>query len=215
MHNRYATLIYNQGGGIFRWFRDTFAGSEKAYDEQQGTDTYARLISEMPMDPGKTYVLPHFSVTGPPGFIPDSCGLITGLTLETTRGEILQGILEGVTFYLKECVDSLPEAGLGIENFIVTGGGSKSDRWIQLSADIMGRPFYRPAITEAGSLGVAILAGKGCGVFSSMEEGIDAMTRMDKEFIPDPQKQPVYQEKFAQYRKIWPLVGDYLRNLNK
>jgi len=213
--NTFISLIYNQGGILFKWFRDTFAGNEKEDDEQKGIDTYTRLISEMPRHPGNVYVLPHFMITGPPGFIPDSSGLITGLTLETTRGEILKGILEGATFYLKECVDSLPSAGIAIDSFIATGGGSKSDEWLQLSADIINRPFYRPVITEAGALGVAILAGKGSGIFSTFEEGVNAMIRIDREYTPDNETSAVYREKFSRYKELWPAVGNYLRGLNQ
>ena len=53
-------------------------------------------------------VLPHFTTTGPPNFIANSSGMIAGLHLETNRGEVLKGIIEGIAFYLKEVVDSLP-----------------------------------------------------------------------------------------------------------
>ena len=90
---------------------------------------------------------------------------MAGLYLDTSRGEILKGILEGNTFSLKECVETLPGAGIEINGFRSVGGGSKSDAWVQISADIMGKPFSRPKITEAGALGAAIIAGWGAGIF--------------------------------------------------
>ena len=92
-----------------------------------------------------------------------------GLKLETKRGEILKGILEGTTYYLRECVDSLPETGIKIDDYRAVGGGSKSDTWIQVCADIMGRPITRPVIIEAGALGAAMLAGIGKGVFPNVQ----------------------------------------------
>ena len=62
-------------------------------------------------------VLPHFTSTGPPNFIADSSGLIAGLHLETSRGEILKGIIEGIAFYLREVVDSLPETGIQTKDY--------------------------------------------------------------------------------------------------
>ena len=88
---------------------------------------------------------------------------MAGLKLETTRGDILKGIMEGTAFYLKQVVDGLPATGIRIDEFRATGGGSKSDAWIQLCADILGRPFVRPEVTEAGALGAALMAGVGCG----------------------------------------------------
>ena len=116
--------------------------------------------------------LPHFTATGPPQFIDDSCGVIAGLKLETTRGEILKGLIEASTFYLRECFERLPETGIEITDFRAVGGGSKSDAWVQICADILGRPFVRPRITEAGILGAAILAGTGSGIFRSLEDGV-------------------------------------------
>jgi xylulokinase len=210
---KFVSFIYNDGGSLFKWFRNTFAQTDKIVAEKGGRDIYADLIAEMPSEPGQVMVLPHFSTTGPPHFIADSCGFMAGLKLETTRGDILKGILEGVTFYIRECMDALPAAGIEISDFRVVGGGSKSDAWIQISADIMGRPFIRPKITEAGALGAAIMAGVGCGVFRSFQEGVDTMVRLDQTYEPDLKKHDLYQKRFEQYKKAWPLLQTYLREL--
>ena len=210
---RYVSFIYNQGGSLLKWFRDTFAAVEHHEARQAGHDIYPDLISEMPRGPSSIMALPHWSTTGPPEFISDSCGLLAGLRLETSRGDILKGLLEGVTFYLKECVESLPAVGIEIADLCAVGGGSKSDAWIQLSADIMGRPFVRPEITEAGILGAAIIAGTGQGIFPTLEDGVKAMVRLDRTFTPDPQQQKLYERWFEMYTRLWPLTKDYLREL--
>ena len=88
--------------------------------------------------------LPHWGPTGPPDFIDDSCGVMLGLKLETTRGDILKGLIEATTFYLRECLEALPATGITIEDFRAVGGGSKSEAWLQIVADVMGRPVVRP-----------------------------------------------------------------------
>ena len=212
---RYVSFIYNQGGSLLKWYRDTFAAADHARARAAGRDIYAELIAEMPSGPGRVVVLPHFSVTGPPDFISDSSGVIAGLRLETTRGEVLRGILEGATFYLKECVDNLPATGIDIAEYRAVGGGSKSDAWIQLSADILGRPFARPAVTEAGALGAAILAGVGHGAFASVEDGVAALVRLERRFEPDPALYDRYREAQARYAALWPAVGPYLQSINR
>jgi xylulokinase len=152
--------------------------------------------------------------TGPPSFIADSSGVMVGMRLDTRRGDILKGIIEGATYYLKECVDSLPSTGIAITDFRAVGGGSKSDAWVQTSADIMGHPFTRPAITEAGALGAAIIAGVGCGMFSSYTEGVGAMVRLERVFEPDQQRREQYMENYAKYRQLWPLMAGYLRGVS-
>jgi xylulokinase len=210
---QYVTFLYNQGGSLLKWFRDTFAAAERRQAEEAGRDIYAELLAEIPAGPSGLMVLPHFAPTGPPDFIADSCGVIAGLRFEKSRGDILKGILEGITFYLKECVASLPPTGIDIAEFRVVGGGSKSEAWIQLCADIMGRRFVRPRITEAGALGAAILAGVGCGLFPSCQAGVEAMVSLERTFEPDPHRQALYEVWFEQYVRLWPLVKGYLRAL--
>jgi xylulokinase len=211
----FVSFIYNHGGSVVKWFRDTFAQVDKQFAQQAGRDIYADLMAEMPDRLSKVMVLPHFASTGPPQFLTDSCGFMAGLKLETTRGDILKGIIEGITFYLHECVDSLPVTGIEIQDFRAVGGGSKSDVWVQISADMMGRPFIRPKITEAGALGAAIMAGVGCGIFASFQDGVAAMVSLERTYEPDLKKHEQYQQRFELYQKAWPLLQEYLRELTK
>jgi len=204
----FVSFIYNQGGALLKWYRDTFALLEKRRAAEQGQDIYDILLREMPQGPSGVLALPHFTVTGPPDFISDSCGVLAGLRLETTRGEICKGLLEGATYYLRESVETLPGAGIPVENYVAVGGGSKSDAWIQLSADILQRPFSRPRVTEAGSLGAAILAGAGSGIFASVAEGVAQMVHSERSYEPDTALSERYSARYAQYRQLYaPLRG--------
>ncbi len=207
----FVSFLYNQGGVVVKWFRDTFAAADREAARASGKDLYALLMSEMPSAPSRLMALPHFTVTGPPAFIDDSSAVIAGLKLETQRGEILKGLLEAITFYEREAFEQLPGAGIRTDSFRAVGGGSKSDAWVQLSADILGRPFVRPAINEAGVMGAAILAGVGCGAFPSLAEGVERMVKLERTFEPNPAVQAQYDERFELYRQLYPLMGDYLR----
>ena len=207
----FVSFIYNQCGSAVKWYRDTFAAEEHVQANARGEDIYTRLFSELPEGPSGLTVLPHFSVMGPPGYISNSSAAITGLTLATPRGAVLKGILEGATYSLKACVDRLPEAGIPIEEYRAVGGGSKSLAWVQLCADILGRPFVRPDVTEAGALGAAILAGIGSNVFASLEEGARAMVRMGETVTPDPERAAAYEEQYEKYNRLRPLLDDFLR----
>jgi len=210
---QYVSFIYNQGGALVKWFRDTFAGLDKQQAKAKGQDIYDLLLAEMPAGPSRVMALPHFTATGPPQFISDSCGLIAGVKLETSRGEILKGLVEATTFYLRESFETLPETGIEITELRAVGGGSKSDAWVQICADILGRPFVRPKTSEAGALGAAILAGTGCGIFSSLEDGVKTMVQLDRTFVPDPARHQQYTERFEIYQRLWPLMADTLRML--
>jgi xylulokinase len=211
---RYVCFIYNQGGALVKWYRDTFAAVEHHQAEAEGRSIYPALFAEIPSEPSSVLVLPHFAPTGPPRFIADSAGLMAGMRLGTRRGEVLKGIIEGVAFYLKELVDSLPATGIKIENYRAVGGGSRSDAWVQTCADIFGQSFTRPVITEAGALGAAIIAGVGSGIFESYAQGVGAMVKLERTFEPDLRQHARYQARYQYYQRLGPLMGDYLREIS-
>ena len=204
----YVSFLYNQAGTLVKWFRDTFA-------KEAGGDgsIYGRLDAEMPLAPTRLLALPYFEMTGPPAFTADASGAIVGLKTGTTRGEIFKCILESVTYYFADSLAALRELGVDASSFTATGGGARSDKWLQIKADIFGVPFIRPAITEAGVLGAAILAGLGTGVYATAEEGVSRFVRRDRVFEPDAGRHAIYAERLAAYRQLLPALHPLLRRL--
>ncbi len=203
----YVSFIYNQGGLLVKWFRNTFAA------EAATEGLYARLDAEMPVDPTRLMVLPYFDVTGPPEFVGDASGVIAGLKMGTTRGEILKAILEGETFYFAAGMEALRELGISTTEFVATGGGARSDRWLQIKADIFGMPFVRLRFTEGSLLGAAILAGVSTGVFSGVKDGVQRFVARERVFEPDPGRHAIYLEQIEKYRSLFPLLRGYLKTL--
>ncbi len=203
----YISFYYNlTGGALLKWFRDTFAPLERAAAQTRGLDVYDQLLAEMPAEPTDLMVLPHFAPTGPPYFDEHPYGLIAGLSLETTRGQFIKGLLEGVTYYFRAGLEHMAAAGITIQECRVTGGGARSNAWLQIKADILGRPLTRPKITEAGALGAAILAGVGGGVYQSAEQAVSSLVQIDRVFEPDARRHRLYDERFAQYGKLYPFA---------
>jgi xylulokinase len=206
----YVSFLYNQGGTLVKWFRDTFAAGER---DAAGGSIYAKLDGELPAEPTRLLALPYFEMTGPPDFTADAAGAIIGLKTGTTRGEIFKCILESVTYYFVDSLAGLRELGADASSFTATGGGAKSDKWLQIKADIFGVPFIRPAITEAGVLGAAILAGLGTGVYATAAEGVGLFVRRERVFEPDAGRHAVYRERAALYRQLFPALHPLLRKL--
>ncbi len=203
----YVSFLYNlTGGALLKWFRDTFAPLEHRQAQAERRDVYDQLLAEMPPEPTGLMVLPHFAPTGPPYFDPNSYGLIAGLTLETTRGEFIKGLLEGITYYFRDGLKRMSAAGIEIDEFRVTGGGARSDAWLQIKADIIGKLLARPRFSEASALGAAILAGVGSGVYASAHEAIDALVQIDRVVEPDARRQRLYDEAFLRYQLLYPFT---------
>ncbi|HHV62546.1 MAG TPA: hypothetical protein GXX51_07920 [Firmicutes bacterium] len=211
----YVSFLYNgTGGSVLKWFRDMLARAEKAQAEAAGVDIYDKLMAELPEGPSRTMVLPHFTVTGPPLLESRTSGVIAGLTLETTRGELVKGLLEGVTYYLREGVELLEEAGIHIDEYRPTGGGAKSRAWLQVASDIMGKPLAKPRVVEAGAFGAAILAGVGTGIFDSATGAADELVKIERVYEPDAARCEIYQRRMDLYRRMYPALREFLRDLS-
>jgi len=203
----YVSFIYNQSGALVRWFRDTFAPGEK------GAGAYDRLAAEMPAGPTRLLALPYFEPSGAPRFVSDAAGVIAGLKMHTTRGEILKSLMESATFYFVDSIESLKKLGTDTSSFVATGGGAKSDAWLQIKADIMGVPFARPKITECSTLGAALLAGLATGAFADPQEAVDRFVSVERVFEPDPGRHEAYRELYAKYCRLYSATREVLREL--
>jgi xylulokinase len=118
--------------------------------------------------------------------------------------------MESVTFYLAESTKALAEMGVDISEFVATGGGAKSDAWLQIKADIFGVPFVRLCITEGSVLGAAMLAGVSTRVLASPAEAASQFVKRGRVFDPNPNRHRIYQEKLQAYRELFPLLKDFL-----
>ena len=211
----YVLFLYNgTGGSLLKWFRDTLAKAEKEEAEAAGEDVYDRLMRETPASPSRLMVLPHFTTTGPPLLEHRTVGVMAGLTLDTGRGEIIKGLIEGATYYLAEGVEMLESIGIRIDEYRPTGGGAKSEMWLQTAADIMGKPFAKPLVVEAGCFGAAILAGTGIGHYGSAAEAARELVRIERYYAPDRERYAQYRDRMRIYRRLFPAMKDVLRDLH-
>lgn len=205
---RYVSFIFHMGGSAIKWYRDTFAAEEHRQAQERGENVYDRLFREMPSEPSRVLVLPRFAPMGPPDFEDIPNASMTGLSLETKRGEILKGIVEGNTLAHSIVVESLPEAGMDISEYTVAGGGSRSDESVQIAADILGRPMVRSNVLEAGAYGAALLAGIGIGVYGSFSEAAGTARSVSGQvFEPHAQRHRQYRDKLAAYRELRTFIA--------
>ena len=205
----YVSFIFNQGGSLVKWFRDTFASADKKLIGAD-RDIYEILTAEMPAGPSSLLTLPYFEVTGPPKFVADASGAIVGLKMHTKRGEILKAIMECETFYFVQSLAALKAMNIDTTEFIATGGGAKSDAWLQIKADIMGVPFVRPANTECSVAGAAMLAGLASGVYKNPSEAAACFVARERVFEPDDNRHKEYQQRYELYRQLYSSLSGLL-----
>ena len=211
MHTKqgmYFTFTLNHIGGLLlQWHRDNFAGIEIQEAKQNGQDVYSHILSKVPEGPSDIMVLPHFNGSGTPWCDMASKGAIVGLTLASTRHDIARAILESQTYELKINTETLEQAGVAIDELVAVGGGAKSPLWLQIKANILGRPIKTLQVREAACLGAAILAGTAAGVYASMDEAVQRTVRSKDVFVPDKKLSERYAEKFAVYKELYPTLA--------
>lgn len=144
-------------------------------------------------------VLPHFDGMVSPKPNPDARGFICNINLGHTLGDMYRAILESLTFSLRENVEFVKQAGFETGVLRSIGGGAKSDFWLQMKADVIGLPVERPAVTEAATLGAAMLAAVGVGDFASLEESSERLYRLERAFQPNCEAHASYQAPYNAY----------------
>ena len=211
LDGRYVSFLYNQAGSLVRWFRDTFAAADQKL--AGSGDIYDALVAEMPAEPSRLLVLPYFEATGSPTFVPDAAGMIIGLRTSTRRGEILRAIMESSTLYFVRGLKALADMGIDTREMVATGGGAKSDAWLQIQADVLGVPFVRLADTECGVAGAAMLAGIATGAYGGPEEAACRFVHRARVFEPDAARHEHYRRQHERYEELYPRMADLLRAL--
>ena len=204
----YATCAYSlTGGNILKWFRDQFGAVEVAQAAQAGKNAYELLLAQVGEAPSPLLVLPYFTPTGTPYFDTTTPGAVLGLRMSTTRGQFIRGLLEGVAFEMRLNVEILEHSGCRIDQFRAIGGGAKSKLWTQLKADVIGKPITMLDVTEAGCLGVAMLA-RSADTGTPISELADKWVHPLSSVQPDPVRAAAYAERFQTYRRLYPTLRE-------
>ena len=196
----------SSGGVILRWFRDNFAQTEVIQAEARGQDVYELLIDSMPDEPSPIMLLPHFTGSGTPTLDLNAKGAILGLTLQTTKSDIVKAILEGISFEIKHNLNLLELAGVEINEIRAIGGGAKSDRWLQLKADIFGKDVVALDVSEGVCMGAAILAGTAIGKYKSIQEAVQLLIQPKQVYQPNKEKQQRYLERMDTYSQLYKTI---------
>lgn len=201
LSGKYFSFALNHAGGIvLKWLRDTLVWKDGPGGE---SISFGKLVEDMPEQPSGLLFLPHLNGSGTPYCDLNARGAIVGLTLASTKEEIVRALLEGLAFEMRVNQDRFAEIDIPIRAIRCVGGGAKSPKGLQLKADILGQPVSSLRVREAASLGAAIIGFTACGVFRSMEEGARALVRTDATYEPNPALAARYLALYDSYRNLY------------
>lgn len=209
-----------QAAGLsLRWVRDTFCNDIVKEAVEKNIDPYIEMNSlaeKSSVGSNRLIYLPYLMGERTPHLDADCRGVFFGLSASHNKGDIIRSVMEGVGFSLCDCKDILAEMNIPVSDMTACGGGSKSDTWVKIIADIYGCNINRLANEQGPALGVAILAGVGVGMFESVEKACKISVAVDSTVTFDKENNKKYTAIHNLYKKLYiSLQNDYntLKNL--
>ena len=150
------------------------------------------------------FFLPYLMGERSPHNNPDARGTFIGLTMDSTREDMTQAVLEGVAFGLRDSIEVARSLGIPLSKTRICGGGAKSPLWRKMITNIMNMEVERITSEEGPGLGGAMLAAVGCGEYASVEEAAKAIVKVLDVEKPDPVLVEKYEKKYQQFKTIYP-----------
>jgi len=197
-------------GSSLKWFRNELGLKEMTESAELGVDPFKLIDDEaVKFKPGDGIVcLPYFAGSAAPNWDPFARGTFVGLNLGTNRLQLARAIMEGVSFETKEVIEQMLTNGVLIDTVVLTGGAAKSSIWNQIQADIYGIPCGRLKIEEATSLGAAILAALGAGIYPNHDEAVEKMVSIVDYAQPNEENHKIYNEYFEIYKDVYRVLKE-------
>ena len=152
------------------------------------------------------YFLPYLMGERSPINDTNARGTFIGMTMDTTRSDLVQAVLEGVAFAIRDSFEVARSLGLDIPSSKLCGGGSRSPLWRTIFANVLGIPLELPKTEQGPGYGGAMLAMVGCGRFESVQAAADALVEVASVVEPDPSLTARYEARYRQYRTIYPAL---------
>ncbi len=180
-----------------KWWMDEILKTKEYTKEQEGIDKLGE---------NHVFFLPYLMGERSPHNNPNARGTFTGITMDTTREDMTQAVLEGVAFALRDSLEVAKSLGIPITRTKICGGGAKSPLWCKMIANILNLKVDKIESEEGPALGAAMLAAVGCGVYGSVEEIAEKMVKVVDTIEPDPSIAAKYDEKYAQFKQIYPAM---------
>ena len=189
-----------------KWWMDEIIGTKDYATEQQ---------SIQKLGENHVYFLPYLMGERSPHNNPDARAVFLGMSMDTTRADMTQAVLEGVAFALRDSLEVAKSLGIHLERTKICGGGAKSPLWKRMIANILNLKVDVIESEEGPALGGAMLAAVACGEYESVEAAAEKIVRIVDTVEPEPELVAKYEERYRKFKEIYPAcrpLFDILRN---
>lgn len=208
-------LLLGAAGSCLRWFRDQFGEPENRAAQSLKTDSYEIMNWEAsratPNGKGPIF-LPYLVGRRSPDWNDAARGVFFGISLSTSREQIIRSIMEGCAFELLHNLSVLENHGHKVSEVRIVGQVARSQTWNQIWADVLEKTIFIPD-SPGAPLGAAILAGKGVGLFDNLAEIGAAFARTGRMYTPNKSHVDIYRHLFDLYKRVSNKLDDEFRSL--
>lgn len=202
------------GGGAMRWLEREFAGYEREKGKRIGKsalELFNEEAAKVPAGSDGVVFLPYMAGERSPIWNPAAKGVYYGLDFSKTKGHFIRAAMEGVAFSLKHNLETAREAGADVQMLRAVGGSANSILWTQIKSDVTGKPIAVPSSDTATTLGAAILAGVGVGMYQDFEEAVSLTVRDKRSHEPEEADRAVYERSYRSYLALYDSLKEMMK----
>ncbi len=190
-----------------KWWLETVLDTDRYAEEQ------APIADDM-LGKNHVFFLPYLMGERAPHNDPSARGCFIGLTMDSTRADMTQAVLEGISFGLRDSLEAARAMGIEIRSSMLCGGGAKSPLWKKILANIMNIELTSPETEQGPGYGGAMLAAVACGKYASVEEAAHSLVRVTDAVQPDPELAALYEERYQRFREMYPALKGVFAGLS-
>ena len=184
-----------------KWLLEDILGTSDHAVEQAA-------IKEENLGENHTYFLPYLMGERSPINDTNARGTFIGMTMDTTRADLVQAVLEGVAFAIRDSVEVARSLGIVIDRSKICGGGAKSALWKRILANVLNVTLECPASEQGPGMGGAMLAMVTCGQYASVREVCDKFVQVASTVEPEPQLVEKYEQRYQKFKQIYPACRE-------
>ena len=202
------------GGGVMRWLEREFADFEREEGKRVGKsslDLLNEIAEKIAAGSDGVIFLPYMSGERSPIWDSNAKGVFYGLDFGKTKGHFVRAAMEGVAFSLKHNLEVAKEAGAKVSVLKAMGGSANSRLWTQIKSDVTGKPIVVPSSDTATTLGAAILAGVGMGLYKDFEEAVALTVENRRSHEPNRDNFEVYEKNYQIYLELYRQLKDTMK----
>lgn len=177
------------------------------------TDFGAEQAGITKLGENHVYFLPYLMGERSPHNDPKARGTFTGMTMDTTRADLTQAVLEGVTFALRDSFEVAKLLGIQIDRTKICGGGAKSPLWKKMVANIFNIKVDTLASEEGPALGGAMLAAVANGEYANVQEAAEKIVKVVDTIEPEEGLAALYEERYQTFKRIYPQLKEVFQNM--